>query len=219
MARTFTRRREVDTLSLAKNKPMPTPLSDYYRELQQREGFEAIELVAEWDAVMVEGISADFRAAVAASGITQQVVPLRAGSTNQSIGNQVAEFFALQFPGFLSAYEIRGCPGAGYPDKVLARRRDGQASPLELKATSSWDAADSNRRVLTSSSRKLRERFRSPINHLLATILYGQSANNWFITSLRLDFIGPNTMVNIRLEASVSHRLLAQATHPSFTIS
>jgi hypothetical protein len=38
------------------------------------------------------------------------------------------------------------------------------------------------------------------------------------ISSLRLDFIGPNTQVNIRLEASVSHRLLAEATHRSTTI-
>ena len=84
------------------------------------------------------------------------------------------------------------------PDKVLVCRQGGQLFPLELKATSGWNAADSNRRVLTSSSRKLREVFRPPINHLLATIRYGQRANDWLITSLRLDFIGPNTMVVLR---------------------
>ena len=197
---------------------MPTPLSDYYRELQQREGHGILELIAEWYATAVRDISTDFRGGVAASQITQQIVPIRVGSSNQSIGNQVADFFALQFPSHLRAYELRACPGAGYPDKVLVSRRNGSTFPLELKATSSWDAADSNRRVLTSSSRKLRECFRPPINHLLATILYGQRGGDWFINSLRLDFIGPNTLVNIRLEASVSHRLLTQATHPSFTI-
>jgi len=197
---------------------VPSPLLDYYRELQRREGIEASDLVAEWDDAAVEEISSDFRAAVGRSQITQQVVPIRPGSSNQSIGNQVADFFTLQFPAFLTEHVIRACAGAGYPDKILVRRRDERAYPLELKATSGWNAADSNRRVLTSSSRKLRQQFRAPINHLLATILYAQRGNDWLVTSLRLDFIGPNTLVNIRLEASVSHRLLAQATHPSITI-
>lgn len=197
---------------------MPTPLSDYYRELQQREGLQVLELIANWNTDDVTAISTDFRNATAASQINHQTVPIRAGSTNQSIGNQVADFFTLQFPPHLADYEIRGCAGAGYPDKILVARQSGANVPLELKATSSWDAADSNRRVLTSSSRKLRERFTPPINHLLATILYRRNGNDWLINSLRLDFIGPNTLVNIRLEASVSHRLLAQATHPSLTI-
>jgi hypothetical protein len=197
---------------------VPTPLLDYYRELQRREGLEPIDLVSDWDDAAVQQISADFRAALIGSQVPQQVVPIRPGSSNQSIGNQVADFFTLQFPAFLADHAIRACAGAGYPDKTLVRRRDERVYPLELKATSGWNAADSNRRVLTSSSRKLRQQFRAPINHLLATILYGQRGNDWFITSLRLDFIGPNTLVNIRLEASVSHRLLAQATHPTITI-
>jgi hypothetical protein len=197
---------------------VPTPLVDFYRELQRREGFEVAELIAEWEDTAIDEITSDFRTALARSQITQQVVPIRPGSSNQSIGNQVADFFTLQFPAFLTEHVIRACAGAGYPDKILVRRRDNRAYPLELKATSGWNAADSNRRVLTSSSRKLRQQFRPPINHLLATILYAQRGNDWLISSLRLDFIGPNTLVNIRLEASVSHRLLAQATHRSATI-
>jgi len=138
---------------------MPTHLSDYYRELQEREGYDVLELIAAWNNSTVQEISTDFRTAVELSQIVQQVVPVRAGSTNQSIGNQVADFFTMQFPRHLNAYELRACAGAGYPDKVLACRRDGQLFPLELKATSGWNAADSNRRVLTSSSRKLREVF------------------------------------------------------------
>jgi len=197
---------------------VPTPLLDYYRELQLREGLEPTDLIAEWENAAVDEISADFRAAMERSQITQQAVPIRPGSSNQSIGNQVADFFTLQFPASLAEHVIRACPGAGYPDKILVRRRDQKAYPLELKATSGWNAADSNRRVLTSSSRKLRQQFRAPVNHLLATIIYVQKGNDWFIASLRLDFVGPNTLVNIRLEASVSHQLLAQATHPSITI-
>lgn len=134
------------------------------------------------------------------------------------VGERVAEFFALQFPPHLAAHDLRACGGAGYPDKILVRREHNDIYPLELKATSTWNVADSNRRVLTSSSRKLRERFRGAINHLLATILYGQRGADWFIRSIRLDFIGPNTLVNIRLEASVSHRLLSQATHATITV-
>jgi hypothetical protein len=196
-----------------------TPLHDYYRELQLREGLTPTDLIGDWDNTAVNEISADFSTAMMNSQITQQVVPIRPGSSNQSVGNQVADFFTLQFPAFLTEHLIRACAGAGYPDKTLVRRRDDRVYPLELKATAGWNVADSNRRVLTSSSRKLRQQFCPPINHLLATILYGQRANDWLISSLRLDFIGPNTLVNIRLEASVSHRLLANATHRSTTIS
>ena len=197
---------------------MATPLRDYYRELQLREGLTPSDLIADWDNTAVNEISADFKSAMGNSKITRQIVPIRPGKSNQSVGNQVADFFTLQFPSFLTQHLIRACSGAGYPDKILVRRRDQKTYPLELKATSGWHAADSNRRVLTSSSRKLRQQFQVPINHLLATILYGQKGNDWFVTSVRLDFVGPNTLVNIRLEASVSHRLLAQATHPSITV-
>lgn len=197
---------------------MATPLADYYRELQEREGLNPVDLIAEWDPAAVAEISDDFRNAAAESKITVQIVPLRAGSSNQSIGNQVADFFALQFPPHLHAHNLRACAGAGYPDKIPVRRADNRVYPLELKATSTWNAADSNRRVLTSSSRKLRDSFRAPINHLLATILYGQRGVDWFVTSIRLDFIGLATLVNIRLEASVSHKLLSRATHATITV-
>ena len=38
-----------------------------------------------------------------ASRITEQIVPIRAEASNQSIGNQVVEFFALQ--SFLHTWE------------------------------------------------------------------------------------------------------------------
>lgn len=101
---------------------MSTAFSEYYLELQRREGLDPIELVAEWDAARIAEISEDFRAAALASKIIEQVVPLRVGSSNQSVGNQVAEFFALQFPPHLVAHDLRACPGAGYPDKTLVRR-------------------------------------------------------------------------------------------------
>jgi hypothetical protein len=197
---------------------MPTRIAEYYNELQRREGLEPVELVAEWAQSDTDAISAAFRTAVATSRITEQGIPIRAGSTNQSIGNQVADFFVPTINQHLQQYRIDACPGGGYPDKILVEIASRQTFPFELKATSTWDAADSNRRVLTSSSRKLRQRFPGAANHVLATILYSTGAGISRVRSLRLDFIEPGTLVNIRLEASVSHRLLAEATHRSTTI-
>ena len=79
------------------------------------------------------------------------------------------------------------------------------------------DVADSNRRVFTSSSRKLRRRFPGAINHVAArTMLYCDCALTFReLVLCGSIFFEPATLVNIRLEASVSHRLLAQATHRS----
>ena len=155
---------------------------------------------------------------IVASRITEQGIPIRADSTNQSIGNQVADFFVPAINQHLQNYRIDACPGGGYPDKILVEIASGRTFPFELKATSTWDVADSNRRVVTSSSRKLRQRFPGAVNHVLATVLYATGTGVSRVQSLRLDFIEPGTLVNIRLEASVSHRLLAQATHRSTTI-
>ncbi len=74
---------------------MPNRIAEYYNELQRREGLQPIELVAEWRKPEVDAVSAAFRTALAASRMTELGIPLRDRSTNQSIGNQVAEFFVL----------------------------------------------------------------------------------------------------------------------------
>ena len=185
---------------------MPTRIAEYYEELQRREGLEPVQLVAEWAQGDVDAISAAFRNAFAASRITERAIPIRVGRTNQSIGNQVADFFVSVMNQHLQQFRIDACPGGGYPDKILVEIASGRTFPFELKATSTWDAADSNRRVLTSSSRKLRQRFPGAVNHVLATMLYATGAGVSRVQSLRLDYIEPDTLVNIRLEASVSHR-------------
>jgi hypothetical protein len=179
---------------------MPTPIAEYYSELQRREGIEPVQLVAEWAQSDTEAISAAFRNAFAASHIIEQTIPIRQGSTNQSIGNQVADFFVPVINEHLPQYRIDACPGGGYPDKILVEIASSRTFPFELKATSTWDAADSNRRVLTSSSPKLRQRFPGAVNHVLATVLYATGASVSRVQSLRLDFIEPGTLVNIRLE-------------------
>ena len=197
---------------------MATRIAEYYNELQRREGLDPLQLVAEWAQADTDAVSAAFRDAFAASRVIEQTIPIRAGSTNQSISNQVADFFVPLINQHLQRYRIDACPGGGYPDKILVEIDSRRTFPFELKATSTWDVADSNRRVLTSSSRKLRQRFPGAVNHVLATMLYTTGAGISRVQSLRLDFIEPGTLVNIRLEASVSHRLLAEATHRSTTI-
>src|SRR5262249_62094185 len=98
-------------------------------ELQLREVLTPTDLIGDWDNTAVTEISTDFRTAMTNCQITQQVVPIRPGSSNQSIGNQVADFFTLQFPTFLTNHVIRACSGAGYPDKILVRQVDQRPYP------------------------------------------------------------------------------------------
>ena len=72
---------------------MATRIAEYYNELQRREGLDPVHLVAEWAQADTDAVSAAFRDAFAASRVIEQTIPIRAGSTNQSIGNQVADFF------------------------------------------------------------------------------------------------------------------------------
>ena len=187
---------------------------DYYRNLLAWEGHQpnGIELIAQWDIVDSQSIQEDFRQAVTASGIKSQAVPIRSGSSNQSVGNQVASFFVTIINSHLQRYLIRDCGGQGYPDKNLIDKHSQKIFAFELKATSLWNPSDSNRRVLTCSSKKLRERFSGSINHVLATCCYSENPE-WKLTALRLDFIEPTTEVDVRLEASVNHRSLSLGTH------
>ncbi len=117
----------------------------------------------------------------------------------------------------LKEFQLEKCVGAGYPDRMLVRH--GHRIALEIKATSDWNPSDSNRRVLTSSSEKLRRHFHPPIHHLLCTVFYSLKDDCAVIGALRLDFLEPDSIVNVRLEVSVSHKLLAAAKHHSALIA
>lgn len=192
-------------------------LASYYQRLAEWEGRPAVELVSAWSSDDVEEITGDFRAAFAAAGFGGSPLTVGAATSNQSIGNKVAEFLVAEMNQHLQRFMIEPCSGAGYPDKRLVRRGGGAAFVFELKATSEFDPNDSNRIVLTSSSEKLRRYFRSPVLHLLATACYEQDGEEVTIQNLRLDFLEPTTPVNVRLEASVSQRLLARGTHRNFS--
>lgn len=184
-------------------------LQNYFQDLLNWEGQPQRKLVKKWPHALRESVESAFINAVSKSAVKGSTCPLRPGSTNQAIGNQVEKYTMGKLGMAISGFSIFLCQGAGYPDQMLIETVTNTRIPLEVKATSNWDPRDSNRRVLTSSSKKLRAQFSAPIYHLLLTVLYSQNANSATINAIRLDFLEPTTIVNVRLEASVNHKILA----------
>lgn len=193
-------------------------IGDFLIKLQGEEGINApTPLIAAWSPSRIDNIISDFTASAAATHIAGTLAEPNAESwanrSNQSRGNVVGDFAADILSPSLTSYRISRLPeGQGYPDRRLHHHTDGFICVLELKATSQWDASDGNRRVLLSSTKKLRSNIVSGMLpaqpcHLLMTVNYtnGTSA----IDGIRLDFIEPATLVEVRLEASTSHKLLA----------
>jgi hypothetical protein len=193
-------------------------LNDYYTDLLNWEGVTPVPLVHAWPGPLRHSIETDIVSAVTSSGVKGTNCPIRTGSSNQSIGNQVEEYTVSLLQRHTSVFSIGPCSGAGYPDKTLTQHSPLLKMPLEVKATSDWNPSDSNRRVLTSSSSKLRSQFSAPIHHLLLTVLYSPNTAHATIDAIRLDFIEPTTMVNVRLEASVNHKILSNGPHYSKVI-
>jgi hypothetical protein len=186
-------------------------LENYFVELQQREGLKPIGLISNWVESEIESCIFFIREAVRTSRIIGFQIPNFTG-TNQSKGNKAAEYFfeAVQ-EYFLHQKRLRVAKGAGYPDKLLSIENVSYC--FELKATSNWKDTDSNRRVLTSSSRKLRSLIENgdlPENprHLICTVFYDDQTA--IVGGIRLDFLESNTEINIRLEASTSQKLLSK---------
>ena len=188
-------------------------LRNYYQDLLNWEGQPRRELVKEWPHILRESIESAFVNAVSKSGMKGSTCSLSPDSSNQSIGNQVEKYTMEELNTTISEFSISLCHGKGYPDQTLTQTATGTRIPLEVKATSNWNPSDTNRRVLTSSSRKLRTQFSAPIYHLLLTVIYSQNENLATIDAIRLDFLEPTTVVNVRLEASVNHKILATGHH------
>jgi hypothetical protein len=145
----------------------------------------------------------------------------KSAKSNQALGNLMHKHFVKEFNKNASAnVRITSCAGAGYPDNFLSITKGNRTTNycLEFKATSDWNPKDSNRRVLFSSTKKLRDKISEkliPANplHILLTINYAKSSGK--IAGLRLDFLDPTTLVNTRLEASTTHKLLHVSKHTS----
>lgn len=175
------------------------------------------ELIHQWPQELRDTIVSALEDAVLESSVKGSICPLPHGIKNQAIGNEVEKYIVPKLDSGLSDFSISKCRGSGYPDQILIQHTPRLHIPLEMKATADWDEKDSNRRVLTSSSKKLRAQFSEPIYHLLLTVLYSKRDEQDLATidAIRLDFLEPTTAVNVRLEVSVSHKLLETGTHYS----
>ena len=173
------------------------------------------ELIHQWPQELRDTIVVAFEDAVTEASVKGSSCPIRPGSTNQSIGNQVEKYTIQKLDSVISGFSISKCRGGGYPDQILIQQSTDLYIPLEVKATADWNEKDSNRRVLTSSSQKLSAQFSEPIYHLLLTVLYSPGQDSVTIDAIRLDFLEPTTAVNVRFEASVNHKILADSHHYS----
>ena len=180
-------------------------------------GQQPRELIHQWPQELCDTIVVAFEDAVVEASLKGSTCPIKPGSTNQSIGNQVEKYTIQKLDEVISEFSISKCRGGGYPDQILIQQSTELCMPLEVKATADWNEKDSNRRVLTSSSKKLSAQFSEPIYHLLLTLLYSsnQGEDSVMIDAIRLDFLEPTTPVNVRLEASVNHKILADGNHYS----
>jgi len=191
-------------------------LRSYFAALSKYEGKPVLNLVSRWKPADVHSITSALQKACDKSRIEFDV---SSDISSPALGNRIASAFANGVSSSLPRYSLCGCPGNGYPDRLLRRRNDGRPYALELKAKTSFQPKDGNRQVLTSTSSKLRRYFPvgTPVCHLLATILYSKARrgrrSRVAITGLRLDFLSPSSPIEVRLEASVSQRMLARGKH------
>jgi hypothetical protein len=186
-------------------------LEAYFQELGIREGRPGSNLVGRWFPSEKRTIKHCLRTAFRRCGFDHSFLPVNTGVTNQSLGNRVADFFALKMERHLRGFSIRACKGPGYPDRRLVRVSNEKACALELKSTSNFVPTNNNRIVLTSRGEKLRRFFVPPIKHVVVTVLYRRRGGRVWLRDHQVHFLQPSSKVYVRLEASVSQRLLAEA--------
>lgn len=188
---------------------------EYYRNLLNWEGIKQIELIHPWPKNLRIRIISSFVRGIELSALKGSICKLRERSTNQSVGNQVEALAIAKLAPHMPNFSLTSCSGSGYPDKTLIDKQTELKMPLEVKATSDWNPKDHNRRVLTSSSAKVRKQFTGNIYHMLLTFIYTRTNDQACIDNIRLDFLEPDSPVGVRLEASVNHKLLSKGEHVS----
>ena len=192
--------------------------SDYLDEVQRYAGLAPRPLICGWKPSVAQSVENAVGAAIQASTYIGWSMPNFSGS-NQSLGNQAAKAFISKIKGsFSTGFKIETAPQAGYPDTIITIH--GEKHFLEFKATSDWKEKDGNRRVLTSSPIKMRTLIADglvddPPAHAMATVHYLKGGSR--VTGFRLDFLEPNSAVNVRLEASTSHKLLHDGHQRTWT--
>ena len=196
-------------------------LEKYFEKLQREHhpNHKPRRLIGPWTDREVRAVKTAIEAAVKKAGYIGKTMPM-SDLTNQTIGNASENFFVDQInPHLNDAIKApTGC-GGGYPDRVIHIK--GKRYCMELKATNSWEKRDSHRRVLTSSPKRLlklleNKKVDDPPAHLVGTVLYDKKQLT--VTEFRVDFIGPETEVNVRLEASTTQKLLSKNSHEPLII-
>ena len=191
---------------------------NYLTELQEHRGLVPKPLIRPWKDEEIDQVVEALCLAIDSSRFIGMPIG-NFGGSNQSKGNRAADHFVATVPQHLPAYcQVIGAAGKGYPDLLCVLNDKGFA--MELKATSNWQDGDSNRRVLTSSPIKMLALIASgsldnPPPHLICSVLY---RGDGMVTGTRLDFLEPESEVNIRLEASTSQKLLAVGPHRSIIL-
>jgi hypothetical protein len=192
-----------------RNGKVMKTLKNYFRELLVRQGERPVELVAKWNPGEVQRIRSRFRAASRSCGLGRKHLDVERNLSSQALGNRLARFLSSQLTGHLQDFTIEACAGQGYPDRRLVWSNGGRAFALELKATTRFEPKDNNRVILTSAPDKLLRWFTPPVHHLVATFRYEREGGRVRVRALRLAFLQPWTKVYVRLEASMTQRLLA----------
>jgi len=192
--------------------------AEYYQDLLESEELQEQELISAWLPDLITEVTNDITQAVENSNLINSLCPIQPNSSNQSIGNQIATHLSDRLNEQLQNFNLLRCLGQeGYPDRILVRIADDfRHVSFEIKSTSNWNPNDSNRRVLTSSSSKLRLNFNLPIYHLICTVIYQMENNFARIRSIRLDFIEPNNDKKKKKKASVRHKILSNGKHQNF---
>ena len=184
-------------------------LQTFFSRLAVWEGLPAVPLVARWNLEEAREIGSTFRRAFDRCRFGANPLIARWAVSSQSVRNLMATFISTEIDRRLEGFRIEPCPGRGYPDNRLVRVDDKKAYALEFKTSQGFDPTDDNRMVLTCRSEKLRRCFKPPIRHLLATVCHERIGRKIWIRWVYLDFLEPTMPVHIRLESSVTKRLLA----------
>ena len=190
------------------------PFFEMLNDLQEDEGNEIIQLVSNWNDTERSNIAENFSNAWESGGFTGFQIRLPGELSNQSRGTKLWNEFRPLLEAGLNNFEFQKCKYQGYPDHRLVSD-SGRNYAFEEKAHSKWDETDGNRIVICSSTRRLRNNFHPPINHIWATLYHSVEKEDEEIVctlhSLQLHFVEPETMVARRLEISTSNKLLSSS--------
>tara|TARA_B100001758_G_C18335838_1_gene571505 strand:+ start:599 stop:1324 length:726 start_codon:yes stop_codon:yes gene_type:complete len=190
------------------------PFFEMLNDLQEDEGNEIIQLVSNWNDTERSNIAENFSKAWESGGFTGFQIRLPGELSNQSRGTKLWNEFRPLLEAGLNNFEFQKCKNQGYPDHRLVSD-SGRNYAFEEKAHSKWDETDGNRIVICSSTRRLRNNFHPPINHIWATLYHSVEKEDEEIVctlhSLQLHFVEPETMVARRLEISTSNKLLSSS--------